>query len=50
VPCEYEHSSSRNRYLSKGPKKQNCNFLENGSNDSDQISTLHGDHPLNETA
>jgi hypothetical protein len=30
---EYEDSSSKNRALQIGPKTQNGNFLENGSND-----------------
>jgi hypothetical protein len=30
--------------LQMSPVKQNCNFLENGSNDFDYISGVYGDH------
>jgi hypothetical protein len=33
----------KNGALQMGPKKQNGNFLENGSNDSDEISLIYGD-------
>jgi hypothetical protein len=41
---EYEHPSSKNMGSSDGPAVQSDEFLENGCNDTDQISAIDGDH------
>jgi hypothetical protein len=44
-PSEYEHSISKKiEALQIGLKTQNISFCENGYNDFDSISVIHGDH------